>query len=58
MANRKKVDPTELERAMIGKSMKILEKKKISRTDEKIIDHTIRLIEIIHGCSYRTQVEQ
>lgn len=41
-----------LEDKLIRKSMAILGKKKISKTEEKIIADTIRLIEIRHGMNY------
>lgn len=41
-----------LENKLIRKSLAILGKKKISKTEEKIIADTIRLIEIKHGMNY------
>lgn len=41
-----------LENRLIRKSMAILGKKKISKTEEKIIDDTIHLIEIRHSMDY------
>ena len=39
----------ELEETMIGKSIEILSKQKISQTEEKIVRDTVRLIEFIQG---------
>ncbi len=44
---------SELEETMIEKSMKILSKKKISRTEEKIVRDTVRLIEFTHSLNYQ-----
>lgn len=41
-----------LEDKLIRKSMAILGKKKISKTEEKIIADTVRLIEIRHSMNY------
>lgn len=41
-----------LENRLIRKSMAILGKKKISKTEEKIIADTVRLIEIRHSMNY------
>lgn len=40
---------SELEETMIGKSIEILSKQKISKTEEKIIRDTVRLIEFTQG---------
>lgn len=39
----------ELEETMIGKSIEILSKQKISQTEEKIVRDTVRLIEFTQG---------
>lgn len=44
---------SELEETMIGKSMEILSKQKISRTEEKIVRDTVRLIEFTHSLNYQ-----
>lgn len=41
-----------LENKLIRKSLAILGKKKICKTEEKIIADTIQLIEIRHGMNY------
>lgn len=40
---------SELEETMIGKSIEILSKQKISQTEEKIVRDTVRLIEFTQG---------
>lgn len=49
------IEKIELEKKMIEKSIRILSKKKISRTEEKIVADTVRLIEFTHSLNYQNR---
>lgn len=48
----KKNGVKKMEEALISRSIHILGKKKISRTEEKIISNTIQLIQITHNLNF------
>lgn len=55
--SQKTISVENLEKAMIKRSLKTLEKKRISQTDEKIISDTVQLIKFTHGFSCARSLE-
>ena len=57
MSREKNKAVQQLEEKLIERSLKILGKKRISRTEEKVISNTIQLIQFTHGPNsyYMTQ---
>lgn len=47
----------DFEKSMIEKSMKILSKKRISRTEEKIVADTVQLITFTHSLNCQDEME-